>query len=57
MCGTHHTNRKTYGHSLAINPWGEIINKAFSRPKIINSKINLDEVKNARKKIPSLNYF
>ena len=56
MCGTHHTNRKTYGHSLAINPWGEIINKAFSRPKIINSKINLDEVKNARKKIPSLNY-
>lgn len=56
MCGTHHTNRKTYGHSLAINPWGKIINKAFSRPKIINSKINLDEVKNARKKIPSLNY-
>ena len=56
MCGTHHTNRKTYGHSLLVNPWGKVINRSYSRPKIINSKINLDEVKIARKKIPSLNY-
>ena len=56
MCGTHHTNRKTYGHSLLVNPWGKVINRSYSRPQIINSKINLDEVKIARKKIPSLNY-
>ena len=34
MCGTHHTNRKTYGHSMLINPWGEIISKAKSKPSI-----------------------
>ena len=39
MCGTHHTNRKTYGHSLLVDPWGTIINKAFSKPKILNTKI------------------
>ena len=54
MCGTHHTNRKTYGHSILVNPWGEIIAKATSRPKILNSEINLDEIKNVRNKIPAI---
>ena len=54
MCGTHHTNRKTYGHSVLVSPWGKLLNKAFSKPVILNTKIDLDEVKNARKKIPSL---
>ena len=54
MCGTHHTNRKTYGHSLLVDPWGTIINKAFSKPDIITSIIDLAKVSKARKKIPSL---
>ena len=54
MCGTHHTNRKTYGHSILVNPWGKVIAKATSRPKILNSKINLDEIKNVRNKIPAI---
>ena len=56
MCGTHHTNRKTYGHSLLVSPWGKILNKATLKPKILNTKINLDNVKQARKKIPSLSH-
>ena len=56
MCGIHHTRRKTYGHSLLINPWGKILSKCYSKPKILNTKINLSEVSEARKKIPSLNY-
>ena len=54
MCGTHHTNRKTYGHSLLINPWGKIINKAKSKPTILNTEINLNEVIEARMKIPAI---
>ena len=54
MCGTHHSNRKTYGHSMLVNPWGEIIAKAKSTPKIMNTKINLAEVLDARKKIPAI---
>ena len=56
MCGTHHTNRKTYGHSVLISPWGKIVNKAFKTPIILNSKINLEDVKYSRKRIPSLKY-
>ena len=56
MCGTHHTNRKTYGHSILVNPWGKILNKAYKKSNILNTKIDLEEVKKARKKIPSLNH-
>ena len=54
MCGTHHTNRKTYGHSLLVNPWGKIVAKAKTKPKILNTKINLEEVEHARNKIPAI---
>ena len=54
MCGTHHTNRKTYGHSLLVDPWGKIINKALNRPIILNSKIDITDVEKSQKKIPSL---
>jgi len=56
MCGTHHSNRKTYGHSMLINPWGEIISKAKSKPSILNTVINLKEVTNVRNKIPAILY-
>ena len=54
MCGTHHTNRKTYGHSLLVNPWGKIVAKAKTKPKILNTIINLEEVEDARNKIPAI---
>ena len=56
MCGKHHTNRKTYGHSVLVDPWGKIIKKAFNKPTILNSKIDLSQVLIARKKIPSLKH-
>ena len=54
MCGTHHTNRKTYGHSCLYNPWGKVLNKALSKPKILNSIIKINEVEKVRSKIPSI---
>ena len=56
MCGSHHMNRKTYGYSLLVDPWGKIVNKTKDKPSILNSTINLLEVKRIRKKIPSLRY-
>ena len=54
MCGKHHMNRKTYGHSLLVNPWGKIISKAKEMPKILNTNINLDEIEHVRNKIPAI---
>ena len=54
MCGTHHSKRKTYGHSITVDPWGTIIARAKNKPKIINSILDIDEVNKVRKKIPSI---
>ena len=54
MCGTHHKNRKTYGHSLLASPWGKLLKKTHNKPALLNTKINLNEVNVVRKKIPSL---
>ena len=53
--GNHSNGRKTYGHSLIISPWGKIIADAKKETNIINAKINLDIVKEARLAIPNLN--
>ena len=52
MCGTHHTNRKTYGYSAIVDPWGKLINKAKNKPKILNTIIDLNEIDKSRNKIP-----
>jgi predicted amidohydrolase len=54
MCGKHHSNRKTYGHSLLYDPWGIKENKSLSKPKIINTAIDLNKITKVRLKIPSI---
>ena len=54
MCGTHHSGRKTYGHSLLFDPWGNKENAGFTKTKILNTEINLDKIVKVRKKIPSI---
>ena len=45
-----------YGHSLIVNPWGEIIADGGNERGVIFADINLDEVESTRKKIPSLTH-
>ena len=47
---------EAYGHSLIINPWGQIIADGGSEPGIVYAKIDLNEVVEARNKIPSLSH-
>ncbi len=53
--GIHVNNRQTYGHSLIISPFGEILADGKKEEKVINIIINLNEVKEARKKAYNLN--
>ncbi len=56
QCGHHAGGRKTYGHSLIINPWGEIIAQAGEKPGIITADIDIKEVSNTRAVMPSLQH-
>lgn len=54
--GTHAGGRKTYGHSLIISPWGEILADGGTDEGIIIADIDLAEVEKVRAKLPSLKH-
>jgi predicted amidohydrolase len=56
QCGTHAEGRKTWGHSLIINPWGEILADGGEEVGIVTATIDLDQVAEARRKIPALKH-
>lgn len=51
--GTHSNGRKTYGHSVMINPWGEVISRADGHtPGVIYADIDLAALQARRDAIP-----
>jgi predicted amidohydrolase len=55
--GQHEDGRRTYGHSMVINPWGQVIAAAEDdRPQVVMATIDLDEVAAARAAIAQLQH-
>jgi predicted amidohydrolase len=46
--------RRTYGHSLAVDPWGEVLADAGDAPGVVMADLDLSRVADARGKVPSL---
>ena len=56
MCGDHAGNRQTFGHSLVVNPWGEVVADGGEGPGITYAEIDLARVAKVRGMIPSLTH-
>ena len=54
--GMHEQNRKTFGHSIIIDPWGNILADADKDVGFITADLDLNLVDEVRKKIPSLTH-
>jgi len=54
MCGDHAGNRQTFGHSLVVNPWGEVVADGAEAPGITYAEIDTARVTKVRRMIPSL---
>lgn len=52
--GMHEGGKATYGHSLAVNPWGEILAEAGTEPCVIVAEIDVATSQKARERIPAL---
>jgi predicted amidohydrolase len=46
--------RQTWGHSLAVAPWGEILADAGTAPNVICVDLDLSQVAHARARVPAL---
>lgn len=56
QAGRHDSGRMTYGHSLAVSPWGTVIAEGGIEPGVVLAGIDLAEVARARARIPALEH-
>lgn len=54
--GTKDEKRETFGHSLAIDPWGRVLADGGTAPGVILADLLINEVDKARHNIPSLKH-
>jgi len=52
--GRHESGRETYGHSLIVSPWGEVLAEAGTEPGIVIADLDLSQADLARARIPAL---
>ncbi len=52
--GTHEDGRQTYGHSLVIDPWGEVLLDMGQEPGIGFADIDMGRIEEVRRQLPSL---
>lgn len=57
QAGSHNEKRTSYGHSMIVDPWGEVIAKlggSFEEPEIATADIDFDKITRIRKEVPLL---
>jgi deaminated glutathione amidase len=52
--GTHASGRQTYGHSLIIDPWGQILAEQAAGEGIVVAEIDSGRIKEVRASLPAL---
>ena len=54
--GEHEDGRRTYGHSLVIDPWGEVLLDAEDRGGVHFAEIDLGRITEVRSRVPALRH-
>ncbi|HSG93944.1 MAG TPA: carbon-nitrogen hydrolase family protein [Afifellaceae bacterium] len=55
QAGLHDDERETYGHSIIVSPWGEVLAEADGEtPQVVLAEIDPAEAADARARIPAL---
>ncbi|MEZ5664530.1 MAG: carbon-nitrogen hydrolase family protein [Burkholderiaceae bacterium] len=54
--GTHENGRRTWGHSMVIDPWGEVLSLQSSGPGVVMADIDFARLRAVREQLPSLQH-
>lgn len=54
--GLHPSGRKTFGHSMVIDPWGEVIASLPEEEGILTAELDFEKMERIRQKLPALNH-
>ncbi|XP_047445579.1 deaminated glutathione amidase isoform X2 [Mugil cephalus] len=51
--GRHHEKRSSYGHALAVDPWGEVLGDCGGeKPGVVLVEVDLEKVRRTRRNMP-----
>ncbi len=56
QAGDHDNGRQTYGHSLIIDPWGEVLAERASAPGVVFAEMDAGKVAQVRARLPCLGH-
>ena len=54
--GQHENGRRTWGHSMAINPWGEVMALQASEPGVVLADLDWSQLQRWRQQLPALQH-
>jgi nitrilase len=54
--GTHPSGRSTWGHSMVIDPWGEVLATLESGPGVVMAEIDPMKIQKVRESLPALEH-
>ncbi len=54
QCGSHLGGRETFGHSLIVDPWGEVLADGGESPGVVMAEIEPARVRECRAMVPAL---
>jgi deaminated glutathione amidase len=54
--GLHENGRETFGHSMIVSPWGEVLAEAGEDPCVVFADIDVGQSEAARARIPALKH-
>ncbi len=54
--GEHENGRKTFGHSLIVSPWGDVLADGETGTGYVMAEIDPEQVSEARRRIPALDH-
>jgi predicted amidohydrolase len=54
--GHHEDGRNTYGHSLVVDPWGEVLLDMEDGPSVAFAEIELSRITDVRSRVPALSH-
>lgn len=52
QCGSHSAKRQSYGHSMLINPWGEVVAQLDDKPGVLLAELDAKAVRRVREQLP-----
>jgi predicted amidohydrolase len=56
QCGRHSEDRRSYGRSLIVDPWGLVLARAGDRPGTVLADCDLDHLEEVRAGLPALRH-